>query len=147
MSTSVPPAGRPSNRPGSERRRDARAPIELKVEYKRLNSFFADYTKNISKDGTFIATSKPLPIGTEFMFKLTVPSMDEPFALKGQVSWIVMEAEETADRPAGMGIKFRYDDEADRARVHDAVWALLVASLGEHVARRLMESSEPDPQG
>src|SRR5690348_1888069 len=38
----------------SERRDGPRVPIELKVEYKKLNSFFADYTKNISKGGTFI---------------------------------------------------------------------------------------------
>ena len=37
-----------------ERRDNQRHAIELKVEYKRLNSFFADYTKNISKGGTFI---------------------------------------------------------------------------------------------
>ena len=48
-------------------------PIALKVEYKRLNSFFADYTKNISRGGTFIRTKNPLSIGTEFMFQLQVP--------------------------------------------------------------------------
>ena len=47
-----------------DRRREARAPIELKVEYKRLNTFFYDYTKNISKGGTFIKTEKPLDVGT-----------------------------------------------------------------------------------
>ena len=47
------------------RRREARAPIELKVEYKRLNTFFYDYTKNISKGGTFIKTEKPLDVGTD----------------------------------------------------------------------------------
>ena len=30
--------------------------IELTVEYKRMNAFFADYTKNISRGGTFIRT-------------------------------------------------------------------------------------------
>ena len=53
--------------------RDVRRPIELKVEYKRLNTFFADYTKNISRGGTFIKTARPLPIGTEFLFKLFIP--------------------------------------------------------------------------
>ena len=44
-----------------EHRDHARAPIELEVDYKKLNSFFADYTKNISKGGTFIKTRKALP--------------------------------------------------------------------------------------
>ena len=32
--------------------------ITLRVDYKRLNTFFADYTKNISKGGTFIRTTQ-----------------------------------------------------------------------------------------
>ncbi len=47
------------------------------MEYKRLNTFFYDYTKNISKGGTFIKTEKPLDIGTIFLFKLMVPSRDD----------------------------------------------------------------------
>src|SRR5499427_590038 len=58
---------------GADRRMDPRAPIELKVEYKKLNTFFADYTKNISKGGTFIRTPRPLDVGTVFVFRLTVP--------------------------------------------------------------------------
>ena len=53
-----------------DRRIGYRAPIELKVEYKRLNTFFADYTRNISRGGTFIGTDKPLKVGTEFVFAL-----------------------------------------------------------------------------
>ncbi len=39
-----------------DRRKDQREPIELQVSYKRLNTFFADYTRNISRGGTFIGT-------------------------------------------------------------------------------------------
>ena len=68
-----------------ERRAEARSPIELKVEYKRLNTFFADYTKNISRGGTFIKTTRPLPVGTEFLFKLFVPGRGEPLTIHGEV--------------------------------------------------------------
>ena len=64
----------------SERRNDDRHTIELKVEYKRLNTFFADYTKNISKGGTFIRTDKPLDPGTEFVFALVIPLLQSRFA-------------------------------------------------------------------
>ena len=57
-----------------DKRQTDRVPIELKVEYKRLNTFFSDYTKNISKGGTFIKTKRPLDIGTEFVFQLHVPA-------------------------------------------------------------------------
>ena len=74
-----------------DRRREARAPIELKVEYKRLNTFFYDYTKNISKGGTFIKTEKPLDVGTIFLFKLMLPMQTEPLALRGEVRWVVKD--------------------------------------------------------
>ncbi len=51
-------------------------PIELRVEYKKLNTFFADYTKNICKGGTFIRTKKPLDVGTIFLFQLCGPDAD-----------------------------------------------------------------------
>ena len=68
-----------------EHREHARAPIELKVDYKKLNSFFADYTRNISKGGTFIKTRKVLPVGTRFLFRLSVPGRAVPFELNGDV--------------------------------------------------------------
>src|SRR3954452_15958687 len=76
-----------------ERRRERRAPIELKVEYKRLNTFFYDYTKNISKGGTFIKTDRPLEVGTMFRFHLTVPVSSEPIELRGEVRWVVRPGE------------------------------------------------------
>src|SRR3954447_8481008 len=86
-----------------DRREMERSAITLKVDYKRLNTFFADYTKNISKGGTFIRTTKPLAIGTEFVFVLTVP---EPkpvhLELTGEVKWVVTEADAASDQPAGM---------------------------------------------
>src|SRR5438270_761721 len=69
------------------RRLELRVPIELKVEYKKLNSFFSDYTKNICKGGTFIRTKKPLDVGTVFLFKLMVPRMKEALAIRGAVWW------------------------------------------------------------
>jgi uncharacterized protein (TIGR02266 family) len=68
-----------------DRRETFRAPIELKVEYKKLNTFFADYTKNICKGGTFIRTKKPLDVGTIFVFQLGVPKLKEPIAIRGEV--------------------------------------------------------------
>ena len=89
-----------------EKRGENRAPITLRVEYKRINTFFADYTKNISKGGTFIKTKKPLPIGTRFLFKLTVSRRDAAFELLGEVVWSKAESDEP-----GMGIRFIYQDD------------------------------------
>ncbi len=118
---------------GIDGRQAARAPIELKVDYKKLNSFFADYTKNISKGGTFIKTKKPLPIGTRFLFKLTVPQREAPFELLGEVVWSQTEGEEP-----GMGIRFIYSNDHQRGDFELVVEELMSASLGSELTGKLL---------
>ena len=130
----------------SERRRAPRAPIELKVEYKRLNSFFADYTRNISRGGTFIRTSKPLGIGTEFTFKLSVPKLDKDLELRGKVQWIISAEEATSSgQEPGMGIGFIYQSEAERQKIEAIVERLMVESLGPVLYEKLMRKRDEMP--
>jgi len=89
--------------------------------------------------GTFIKTSKPLEIGTEFLFKLMIPTLPEPLVLRGDVRWILHDGEtregegpDGADEP-GMGIRFIYDDEDQRAEVEREVEQLMVGSLGPKI--------------
>jgi len=118
----------------AENREHARAPIELKVDYKKLNSFFADYTKNISKGGTFIKTKKTLPIGTRFLFRLTVPGRGAPFELNGEV----VHANASGNEP-GMGIRFVWADDRDRSAFEGVVEGLMADSLGPHVTEQLLK--------
>ncbi len=124
---------------GPESRQSQRAPIELKVDYKKLNSFFADYTKNISKGGTFIKTKKPLPIGTRFLFKLTVPHRDHPFELLGEVVWSKADGDEP-----GMGIRFIYSDDTQRRDFEGIVERLMSDSLGTDLTSKLLNKSVKD---
>ncbi len=126
-----------------DRRNHPRAPIELKVEYKKKNTFFADYTKNISKGGTFIKTTKPLDVGTEFVFKLTVPGLDEPLAFRGAVKWVVRAGEPPPegvdpDHEPGMGIRFIYRDDKERQAIEATVEKLMIDSLGQLLYSKLM---------
>jgi type IV pilus assembly protein PilZ len=126
-----------------DRRKLPRAPIELRVEYQRLNSFFADYTKNISRGGTFIATDKPLAVGTDFIFKLGVPQLPEPLLLKGKVQWVVTK--DAADgRDVGMGIGFVFESDEERQRVETTVEKLMLESLGPLLHDRLLRKREPE---
>lgn len=139
--------GRPMT--DDERREQDRAAITLKVDYKRLNTFFADYTRNISKGGTFIRTTKPLEIGTEFVFVLTVPEpkLDNApvrLSLTGEVKWVVTEDEAAEDKPAGMGIRFVFKEEADRQRVERFVADLMRSSLGDHLTDKILARANED---
>ena len=126
-----------------DRRENIRAPIELKVEYKKLNTFFADYTKNICKGGTFIRTKKPLEVGTVFVFQLAVPRLPEPIAIRGEVKWIKREGEASPpgvpeDHEPGMGIRFIYDTPDERERLEGAVEKMMIDSLGQLLYSKLM---------
>ncbi len=123
---------------GDERRGGRRAAIELAVEYKRVNTFFSDYTKNISRGGTFIRTEKPLTIGTEFVFALTVPLLAEPLRLRGRVKWVVFTDVATEQSPPGMGIEFVYRDDAERAGTEQIVEELMNKELGDALAAKLL---------
>ena len=122
--------------------RDGRAPITLRVDYKRLNTFFADYTKNISKGGTFIRTTKPLEVGTEFMFVLALPEAVN-LELKGVVKWVIPESTANPENPAGMGIQFVFGDDSQRLEVENVVAAMMNEALGPVLAKKLLGR---DPQ-
>ena len=117
--------------------REDRAPITLRVEYKRINTFFADYTKNISRGGTFIRTTRPLEIGTDFMFVLALPDKVQ-LELKGVVKWIIPELGATEENPAGMGIQFVFVDEAQRLAVEAVVAGMMHEALGPVLANKLL---------
>src|SRR3954468_11806844 len=119
----------------SDQRRAPREPIRLRVEYQRMNAFFADYTKNISKGGTFIKTARPLPIGTRFLFALSVPAFSDPAQIPGEVQGISPAAPGTE---AGMGIRFLFAADEERIRFERLVQGLMEHSLGPDVTRGLL---------
>jgi len=120
-----------------ENRQHGRAPIELKVDYRKLNSFFADYTKNISKGGTFIKTKKTLPNGTRFIFRLSVPGRDAPLELNGEVVRSAAAGEEP-----GMGIRFVWPDELERIEFEHMVEQLMEQSLGAELTGNLLRHAQ-----
>ncbi len=136
----------------SDLRDNARQPITLRVDYKRVNMFFSDYTKNISKGGTFIKTKNPLPIGTEFVFVMSFPGVTPTLELAGEVVWIAGEddAEPTGQQTpgtsreageAGMGIKFKFTNDGERERVARFVEGMMTERLGQHISSKLLQKT------
>ena len=127
-----------------EKRKDLRVPIELRIDYRKMNTFFADYTKNISKGGTFIKTEKPLGVGTRFIFSLSLPDLEEPVKLSGEVRWVRKPGDPPSDdgnADSGMGIRFVYDSEEERLKFESTVEAMMRESLGEDLCERLLGRS------
>lgn len=108
--------------------------MELQVAYEQRNAFFADYTRNISRGGTFIPSRRSIPLGTEFRFRLVVPGRPVPFELAGVVVRNATDGEEP-----GVGIQFRWSDDERRRQFEGAVEAMMAASFGPVVARQLLD--------
>ena len=132
-----------SKKPDSDRRIADRHAIELRVEYRRLNTFFADYTKNISRGGTFIKTSRPLPVGTEFLFKLFIPGREQPLTIHGEVQRIIDMRD--GDEP-GMAIKFVYREGDPQKEIARIVEGMMSESFGPRLYSKLMEQSNKRPR-
>ncbi len=121
--------------PDSDQRQSPRATVRLRVDYERMNSFFADYTRNISRGGTFIKTPRPLPIGSRCQFAFSLPALSAPLLLEGEVAWI-RTAEEGGD--PGMGIRFVFRDAAAQRELEDLVERMMAESLGPEITKGLL---------
>lgn len=121
----------------AQQRRAPRVPIEVRVEYKRINAFISDFTRDISSGGLFIRTSEPLAVGTEAMFTLAIPRMERPVTLKGRVQRVI-PSDDAAEM--GMGIELMFDDDAERAALKRVVDTLMIEHLGDALYRRLVEA-------
>ena len=104
-----------------------------------MNSFFADYTKNISKGGTFIKTPRPLEIGARCQFTFTLPALSDPLVLEGEVTRIVKpeDAQQRNEDP-GMGVRFVFRDAAAQKEFADLVEKMMADSLGPETTRALL---------
>lgn len=77
-------------------------------------------------------------MGTEFVFALEVPGLEEPLRLNGRVIWTTPVENATKANPAGMGIEFQYADDMDRKATEMVVETLLTKELGDELARGLL---------
>lgn len=121
---------------------EKQVPIELKVEYKRVNTFLSDFCKNISRNYTFIKTKNPLPVGTKFLFRIVVPGIDEPLIIKGYVEKVVQPDEAEEGKSAGMDIQFEYKEDVEREAIFMRVNALIDDSLGFRLGEKIRQYIE-----
>src|SRR4051794_34616834 len=88
-----------------DKRKSDREPVTLFVEYEGADDLVGDYTENLSSGGTFVATNRELPIGTQITLVLGFPGLLEPISVEGTVRWARGPHDGNAD-DAGAGIEF-----------------------------------------
>ncbi len=118
----------------SQKRVRPRVPIEIRVDYNRVNAFISDFTRDISGTGLFIRTETPLELDTECLFTLQVPGLDA-ITLRGTVRRIV----ETGGKDdPGMGVELLFDDEEEKQALTALIDSLMVEHLGNALFQRLV---------
>lgn len=85
-----------------DKRKSDREPVTLFVEYEGADDLLGDYTENLSSGGTFVATNRELPVGTQITLVLGFPGLLEPISIQGTVRWTRRQA----DGEPGAGIEF-----------------------------------------
>jgi uncharacterized protein (TIGR02266 family) len=100
-------------------RKDPRAKIvSLNVRYKSatVDEFIDNHSHDVSKGGIFIKTPSPFPPGTLLKFEIRIAGDKAVIAGVGRVVWKRETAQSnSAEQPAGMGVKFIKIDDPSRA--------------------------------
>ena len=116
----------------AEKRRSARTPLVVRVDYTTVDSFFSEFTANINEGGLFIESESPPPAGTAVVLNFKLPGEEEPIRVHGRVVWITSRG---GPESPGMGIEFESLDRAARARIDQVVRNLRRGSVPGRLMR------------
>jgi len=86
-----------------KKRNRPRISLSMEVTYESGSDFLSSFLSNISSDGVFIETPKPLEVNTRLRVHFHVPEMGNPLTITGTVVW-AREIEES--HQPGMGVRF-----------------------------------------
>ncbi len=108
-------------------REKRRLPIKLPVTYGAIEGPAQTTTRDISEEGLFLFTDKPLPETSQIHMLVNAPGRDQPLSLMGKVSHTILPHD---DEPPGMGVVFVLDDatRADLTATLDRLEQALVAN-------------------
>jgi uncharacterized protein (TIGR02266 family) len=132
-----------------EKRRDSREAVTLFVEYEGADDLIGDFTENLSSGGTFVATTRAIPLGTHVQLVLSFPGLLEPINIEGTVRWRREEAGPEGD--IGAGIEFARGPARDQLasvieriknkdpKTVSRMFRVLVVEDNKHVAQLITE--------
>jgi uncharacterized protein (TIGR02266 family) len=94
--------------PGAETMREfasrpGRAEIELRVDVRIADTFFATTSKNIGTGGLFLATDRALNVGDRVELELTLPHHIQAMSVAAEVRWT---RQEDGGQGSGAGLRF-----------------------------------------
>src|SRR5580704_14120596 len=105
-------------------RKDRRVKIvSLNVRYKSatVDEFIENHAHDVSRGGIYIKTGSPFPPGTLLKFEVRLASDQAVISGVGRVVWKRETSQGTAERPAGMGVKFIKIDDSSKTVIDKLV--------------------------
>jgi hypothetical protein len=88
-------------------REKRRLPIALSVTYGAIEGPATTTTKDVSDDGLFLLSDKPLPPTSQLHMLISIPDRKQPWSVMGKVSHAIGMHD---DMPPGMGIVLELSD-------------------------------------
>ena len=121
-----------------ERRGTLRAQLQFDVEYTQARTTAHGTCLNLSKEGMFIATERPIAPGKEVVLRFTLPGRSDPLSVRAQVAWMSGEKQDPTV-VKGIGVKFLDLD----ASMASAIGTLVDKLCAEASARQPSELLPP----
>src|ERR1051326_3465024 len=98
-----------------DNRSATRDPVNLKVDWKVEGHFLFENSTNISEQGIFVETKKPMEPGTMLNLQFKLPDTAGTIEVLGEVIWVNQIRPGQTDHPnPGMGVRFVNLKEIDK---------------------------------
>jgi len=69
-----------------EKRSGTRKPCRIPINYAAYDRVYSDHITNISPNGLFIETQRPLLIGDEIIMTFRLDGFEKPFKVRGEIA-------------------------------------------------------------
>jgi len=125
----------------SEKRRDPRVPLILRIDYPASADVARDVSENLSAGGLFIRSDRVLAAGERVPLQLSFPSLLDPFEIEVEVVWCRGAGPEG---PAGVAVRLPEGREADRSKLSALVTRWLSATPSAREYRVLLVEDNPN---
>ena len=92
---------------------DPKVPVHhIQVNWADAGGLWKAVRRNINKDGVFLRTDQFPSMGAKVVLTVQIESPKIQFVMSTKVIWV--NPHERSGRPMGMGLKFNWNDDADR---------------------------------
>jgi len=102
---------------GRERRQHRRYDVKFQVDVEGAENFLFAYVSNISEMGIFVASDRPLSVGSHLKLTFKPIEIAESFEVEGEVVWVNPVREGDESQSPGMGIRFVDLDDEQKEKI------------------------------